>query len=217
MKPTSTSLSRHAPHRAGRALAGHQFGGVAVDHVVDLQHQPLTHQELDLDAADGHPAGQLTCTVMTSGITTSRGAAGLLGLAALALLTFAFTGPADRGQRAHTLDSHVLVVAGQRLDGEGFSALRLALGARNRPLCPAQAPCRACCRLLVEVGAAVEVQLPGRRAWRVARWISGPDGGGAGRRASAGRPRSAGRPPSGRGLGRGDGAGSGRSRRAGRP
>ena len=41
-------------------LGGHQLGGVVVDHVVDLQHHALAHQELDdLDAADGHPVGQL--------------------------------------------------------------------------------------------------------------------------------------------------------------
>src|SRR5690606_6060680 len=38
---------------------GHQFGGVGIDHVVDLHHQALTHQEFDdVDAAHGHPVGQ---------------------------------------------------------------------------------------------------------------------------------------------------------------
>ncbi len=50
---------RHAADGVAE-FGGHQLGGVVVDDVVDLQHHALTHQELDdLDAAHGHPVGQL--------------------------------------------------------------------------------------------------------------------------------------------------------------
>ncbi len=132
-----------------------------------------------------------SCTVITSGITTSRAPSGLLGLAALALLAFAFAGPADRGQRAHALDG-VLVVAGQRLDGQAaLAALRLALGARDGLARRGALP-RLLSAFLVEVGAAVEVQAAGARGLargaldlRSGRRRRGPPAG-------AGRPRAAG-------------------------
>src|SRR6202041_200712 len=146
-------------------FAGHQFGGVAVDHVVDLQHQALAHEELDdLDAAHGHPAGQLLHGDDV-GDHHLAGTLGLLGAAALALLAFAFAGPADRGQGAHAFDG-VLVVSGQRLDGEpAFAALGLALGARDR--LGRRDLAAAAVGVLVEVGAAVEIEAA--RARRLAR------------------------------------------------
>src|SRR5690606_19715846 len=49
---------------------------------------------------------------------------------ALALFLLAFAGPADRGQRAHTLGG--VAVAGDRLDGQAaFTALGFAAGARH--------------------------------------------------------------------------------------
>ncbi|MNS63753.1 hypothetical protein D3C72_968560 [compost metagenome] len=111
-------------------LFGHQFGGVGVDHVVDLHHQTLTHQELDdVDAADGHPVGQLLHGDDVGDDDFTRPVR-RVRRAALALFLFTFAGPANRGQRAHALGG--VAVAGDRLDGQAtFAALGLAAGARH--------------------------------------------------------------------------------------
>src|SRR5690606_5015110 len=113
-------------------LGGHQLGGVVVDNVVDLQHHALTHQELDdLDAADGHPAGQFA-DGDDVGDDDLTGRAHLLLGAALALFALAFASPADRGQGAHPFD-RALVVSGHGLDGQAaFTALRGPLDAADR-------------------------------------------------------------------------------------
>ena len=105
-------------------LRRHQFGGVGIDHVVDLQHQPLTHEELDdLDAARGHAVGQL----LDGDHVGNDHLAGDLGLflaAAFAPFALAFAGAADRGQAAHAFDG-LVVIAGDGLDGQpAFAALR---------------------------------------------------------------------------------------------
>ncbi|MND75857.1 hypothetical protein D3C80_674900 [compost metagenome] len=119
------ALDRHAE------LFGHQFGGVGVDHVVDLHHHALTHQELDdVDAADGHPVGQLLHGDDVGDDHFTRRAR-LVGGPALALFLLAFAGAADRGQRAHALGG--VAVAGDRLDGQAaFAALGFATRAADR-------------------------------------------------------------------------------------
>ena len=122
---------RHALDRVAE-LGGHQLGGVVVDHVVDLQHQALTHQELDhFHATRRHPLGQFAHGDDVGDHHFARNAGLLLLAAAAALFLFAFAGPAHRGQGAHPLDG-VLAVAGHRLDGQTpLAALGLALGARD--------------------------------------------------------------------------------------
>ena len=59
MKPSSTSASDTRRTVWPNSVATSSAVSVSM-HVVDLQHHALTHQELDdLDAADGHPVGQL--------------------------------------------------------------------------------------------------------------------------------------------------------------
>src|SRR5205823_5982336 len=94
-------------------LGGHQLGGVVVDDVVDLQHHALTHQELDdLNAAHGHPVGELAHGDDV-GDDHFTGHAGLLLDTALALFTLTLAGAADGGERAHPLGA--LGVAGHGL------------------------------------------------------------------------------------------------------
>ena len=122
---------RHAANGVTE-FGGHQFGGVGIDHVVDLQHQALTHQELDdLHPAGGHAVGQfLHGDDVGNDHFASR--LGLLLRAALAFFAFAFTGPAHRGQGAHAFHG-LVVVAGHGLDGQAaFAALRGALDAADR-------------------------------------------------------------------------------------
>ena len=50
---------RHAAHRMAHFL-GDELGGVGVDHVVDLQHLPLLHQQADdVDRAFRHAVGEI--------------------------------------------------------------------------------------------------------------------------------------------------------------
>src|SRR6185312_3391277 len=112
-------------------LGRHQLGGVGVDHVVDLQHHPLTHQELDhLDATRGHAAGQLLHGDHVGDHDFARDL-GLFLRAALAPLALALTGAAHRRQAAHAFDG-LVVVAGDGLDGQpAFAPLRRPLDAAD--------------------------------------------------------------------------------------
>jgi hypothetical protein len=120
---------RHAAHGVTE-FGRHQLGGVVVDDVVDLQHHALTHQELDdLDTAHGHPVGQL---LHGDDVGNDHFAGDLddLGGTAAALFLFTFTGPANRGQRAHAVGG--VSIAGHGLDRQAaFAAHRSALGARH--------------------------------------------------------------------------------------
>ena len=50
---------RHAAHAVAHFL-GDELGGVGVDHVVDLQHLALLHQQADdVDRAFGHAVGEI--------------------------------------------------------------------------------------------------------------------------------------------------------------
>ncbi len=121
---------RHALDRVAE-LRRHQLGGVGIDHVVDLQHQPLAHEELDdLDPAGGHAAGQLLHGDHV-GDNDLAGDLRLLLTAALAPLALALAGAADRGEAAHALD-RLVIVARHRLDGQTtLAALRRALDAAD--------------------------------------------------------------------------------------
>src|SRR6202007_2661151 len=106
---------RHAADRVAE-FGGHQFGGVVVDDVVDLQHHALTHQELDdFHAAGGHPVGELAHGDHV-GDDDFAGDTRLLLAAALALFALTFAGAADRRQAAHPFGA--VGVAGHRLDGQ---------------------------------------------------------------------------------------------------
>ena len=110
----------------------HQFGGVVVDDVVDLEHHALTHQELDdLNAAGRHPVGQFGHgDDVRNDDFASR--TGRFLAAALALFTFTFTRPADRGERAHPFDG-ALIITGHSLDGQAaFATLGRTLDAADR-------------------------------------------------------------------------------------
>src|SRR5690606_35003188 len=119
------ALDRHA------VFLGHQFGGVGIDHVVDLHHQALTHQELDdVDAAHGHAVGQFADGDGVGNDHFTR-TVGRFGRAAAALFLLAFASAAHRGQRAHALDG-VLVASRHRVDGQAaFAALGLAARAAD--------------------------------------------------------------------------------------
>ena len=76
-------------------LGGDQLGSIAVDHVVDLQHHALAHQELDnVHAAGGHPVRQLGDGDHVRDHHLAGGPGLLLGTA-LALFPLAFPSPAD--------------------------------------------------------------------------------------------------------------------------
>ena len=121
---------RHALD-AHAVFLGHQFGGVGIDHVVDLHHQALTHQEFDdVDAAHGHAVGQFADGDGVGNDDLAR-TVRRIGRAALALFTLAFAGAAHRGQRAHPLGG-VLVSTGHGLDGQAaFTALGFAARAAD--------------------------------------------------------------------------------------
>src|SRR5690606_200789 len=91
---------RHAAHGVAE-FGGHQFGGVVVDDVIDLEHHALTPRGLDdLEPAGGHTVGEFgRGDDVGNGDLTGR--AGLRLAAALALLAFTFASPADRGERTH--------------------------------------------------------------------------------------------------------------------
>ena len=144
-----------------------------------------------------------SCTVMTSGMTTSRAARACSWRAALALFAFAFAGPADRGQGAHAFDG-ALVVAGHGLDGQAaFAALRRALGAADRlgggrpPL--AAAPSSSSGRRSMSraagprglAGGALDFGRGGRRGRADARAAGAARAAGTARRGPAGRGASA--------------------------
>jgi hypothetical protein len=198
---------RHAAHGVTE-FGRHQLGGVVVDDVVDLQHHALTHQELDdLDTAHGHPVGQL---LHGDDVGNDDFAADLdhLGGTAAALFLFTFTGPANRGQRAHAVGG--VSIAGHGLDGQAaFAANRSALGARH-----GLAGGGGLAAIVVLLGRRL-TSPPGRGAERMARWTSGVAGAAAG---APGRgPAADRRDPDGRRApGAGPGPNSGRSGSDGR-
>src|SRR5690606_37836462 len=91
----------------------------------------LTHQELDdVDAAHGHPVGQVA-DGDDGGDDHFARTVRRIGRAALALFLLAFASPADRGQRAHPFGG-VHVSSGHGLDGQAaFTTLRLAARAAD--------------------------------------------------------------------------------------
>ena len=179
---------RNAPHRVTE-LGGHQFGGVGVDHVGDLEHHALADEELDDLHARARPSGPArSWTVMTSGITTSRAVLRAFLAATLALLTLTLARPAHRGQRAHALDG-ALVVSGHGLDRQAaFAAARLALGARNR--LAAGAGLALARVFLIEVRAAVETEGAGTRSLTRGALDLGRPVGSGGRAAGSGTDRA---------------------------
>ena len=185
---------RHAAHGVAE-LGGHQLGGVGVDDVVDLQHHALTHQELDdVDAADGHPVGQLLHgdDVGDDDFAGRRGAARWTPP-----LRFSFSrSRARRTEASERIRSAASLVAGHGLDGQAaFAALGLALGAAD-----------GLAGVRRETLVAIVLGRAGGRAGRRARGWDGAHFGRGRRRVGVGRPPGPVRGPPGRaapGAGRG--------------
>ncbi len=117
---------RHALWRVAE-LAHDQLGGVGVDHVVDLVHRALTHQQLDdVDGALGHAVGKL---LNGDDLGNSDLAHDLVArlLNARLLETLALALAAQGGQRALTLRLVERVVDGQLAALAGFADARRAL------------------------------------------------------------------------------------------
>ncbi len=116
---------RHTPDGVAE-FRSDQFGRIGIDDVVDLQHHALLHQELnDVHGAHGHPVGQLLHGDDVRNDDFTRGTR-LFGRMALALFTFTFTRPADRGQRTHAFGG-ILVIPDNGLKCQAaFAALGFA-------------------------------------------------------------------------------------------
>ena len=205
MKPTSTSLSDTRRTERPNSLATSSAVSLSITSLI-FSISPWRIRNLMISTPRMAIRPASSCTVMTSGITTSRAPR-----VCSAWPPLRFSRSRSRARRTE---------ASERMRSTASSSSPASAWMVRRPSRRFGSPlvretalpsAGALPRLLSasssKSGRRSRFRLPGRGAWRVARWISGPDGGGAGRPPAPGGRGPPGRPPpSGRGLGRGDSA-----------
>lgn len=113
-------------------FGGHEFCGVGIDHIGDLEHHSLANEEFDdFNTSDRHPAGQILDSDHIRDDDLTSGFRAFLA-STFAFFSLAFPGAPNRSQRTHPFD-RAPVITGNSLNCKTtFAPTRLTFGTRDR-------------------------------------------------------------------------------------